>query len=75
VVSDVPAYAIVGGVPARVLRMRVTDSAVEALERLRRWDWPVDAVAAAEPLLRVGDWAELERFASDRGLVPPEAEG
>ena len=38
VVSDVPPYAIVGGVPARVIRFRFPADVVQTLLHLRWWD-------------------------------------
>lgn len=41
VTKDVPPYAIVAGVPAKVLRYRFDDQALrEALVASRWWDWP-----------------------------------
>jgi acetyltransferase-like isoleucine patch superfamily enzyme len=39
VVSDVPAYAIVGGVPARVLKYRFEEAQREVLEKVQWWNW------------------------------------
>jgi len=39
VVKDVPPYAIVGGNPARIIRMRFNDSSVERLLALRWWQY------------------------------------
>ena len=44
VFADVPPYAIVAGNPARVLRYRFSRPAVEALLRIRWWDWPEDEI-------------------------------
>ncbi|MFN8586517.1 MAG: hypothetical protein U0704_01860 [Candidatus Eisenbacteria bacterium] len=44
VMSDVPAYAIVAGNPAQVLRYRFSRRTVEALLRIRWWEWPEDLV-------------------------------
>lgn len=37
--KDVPDYAIVGGVPARVIRYRFTEEQIEILNRIKWWDW------------------------------------
>ncbi len=38
VTKDVPAFAIVAGVPARVVRMRFSDAVIERLQRVKWWD-------------------------------------
>jgi len=38
VASDVPPYAIVGGVPARVIRYRFSKEEIDALLELRWWE-------------------------------------
>lgn len=40
VVKNVPAYAIVGGNPARIIRYRFPEDQVKALLVIRWWDWP-----------------------------------
>ena len=44
VTSDVPAYAIVGGNPAKVIKMRFPDETIASLERLAWWDWSVEKI-------------------------------
>lgn len=44
VTKDVRPYAIVGGNPARELRLRFPDEQVEALLALRWWDWPDERI-------------------------------
>ncbi|WP_145506863.1 Vat family streptogramin A O-acetyltransferase [Yersinia alsatica] len=44
VTSDVPAYAVVGGNPANVIKKRFTDETIEMLEKLAWWDWPVEKI-------------------------------
>jgi len=43
VTRSVPPYAIVAGVPARMIRQRFSDEIIESLLRIRWWDWD-DAV-------------------------------
>ena len=42
VTKDVPPYAIVGGVPAKVIRYRFSPEIVAALLELRWWDLPLE---------------------------------
>jgi phosphonate metabolism protein (transferase hexapeptide repeat family) len=49
VTRDVPAFAVMAGVPARKLRDRFAPAAAERIQRLRWWDWPLDRLADAIP--------------------------
>ena len=42
VTRDVEPYAIVGGVPARLIRMRFDECLVKRLLKLKWWDWVLD---------------------------------
>jgi acetyltransferase-like isoleucine patch superfamily enzyme len=55
VTHDVPPYAVVGGVPAQVIKFRFDASTIEALQRLAWWDWPEDKIKDALPLLMSAD--------------------
>jgi acetyltransferase-like isoleucine patch superfamily enzyme len=55
VTKDVPPYAIVGGNPAKLIRMRFDPRTAERLLASRWWDLPRDRIAALIPLLQSGD--------------------
>jgi phosphonate metabolism protein (transferase hexapeptide repeat family) len=57
VTKDVPPYAIVVGVPARVLRFRADAGAIEKLMRIRWWDWSHGQLDAAVADFRALDAA------------------
>ena len=42
--GDVPDYAIVGGVPAKLIRYRFDDETRRALQDISWWDWPDDVI-------------------------------
>jgi acetyltransferase-like isoleucine patch superfamily enzyme len=55
VTKDVPPYAIVGGNPAKVIRMRFDAGTVERLLASKWWDLPRERVAGLIPLLQGAD--------------------
>jgi virginiamycin A acetyltransferase len=44
VTKDVPPYAIVGGNPARIIRLRFPEEKIRELLALRWWDWPIERI-------------------------------
>jgi len=55
VVDDVPAYAIVGGNPARVLKHRFAPEVAAELQVLAWWDWPIERITRHLHLIVGGD--------------------
>ncbi len=51
VTKSVPPYAIVAGVPARVMRYRFETPVIEKLLRLKWWDWEREKILEYWPLL------------------------
>lgn len=44
VTKDVPPYAIVVGVPAKIVRYRFDDETIDRLQKLKWWDWEIDKI-------------------------------
>lgn len=59
VTKDVPHYAIAAGAPARVKKYRFPPGVRNIMLRMKWWDWPLDRIAEAVPLLQSGDWQEF----------------
>jgi len=69
VTKSVPSYAVVAGVPARVIRYRFDEPLIAALCEMRWWDWPEEAIKANWDLLSqdldVNILAELQERAEE----------
>jgi len=59
VTKDVPAYAIVGGHPAELIRFRFDEETRAALEEIAWWDWDAEKVTRNVRLICAGDLAAL----------------
>ena len=46
VTTDVPAYSVVGGNPAKVIKTRFADKTINALLAIAWWDWSNDKITA-----------------------------
>lgn len=44
VVKDVPAYCIVAGNPAKVVKKRFDDETIERLQKIAWWDWDIEKI-------------------------------
>lgn len=69
VTKDVPPYAIVGGVPAKLIRFRFDDDTIRKLAALAWWEMPEDWLR-----LHAGEFSSPERLLrslGDHGAVAP----
>jgi virginiamycin A acetyltransferase len=51
VTTDVPPYAVVGGIPAKVVKYRFDEKTIEGLLKIAWWDWSEELIAE-----RIGDF-------------------
>ncbi|MFP8965850.1 CatB-related O-acetyltransferase [Pokkaliibacter sp. CJK22405] len=52
VTKDVPDYAIVTGIPARVARYRFTDNEIAILKKVQWWQWSDERIREEAPLIK-----------------------
>jgi chloramphenicol O-acetyltransferase type B len=56
--KDVPPYAIVGGVPAKLIRYRFDEATVARLLQVQWWNWPDEVIAERLSLFHTPEFAE-----------------
>ena len=61
VVKDVPAYSIVAGNPAKIIKMRFDQDTIQSLERIAWWDWSIEKITANLKVLSQLDLEALEK--------------
>jgi len=69
VTKDVPAYAVMGGNPARVIRYRATEEQIVALQEIKWWDWSRADILEALDLITGTDIEAFIAYARERGLT------
>ena len=64
VVKDVPDYAIVGGIPAKLIRFRFSHEVIEQLIAIQWWNWSVERLRLAQPFFVKEDIHPFIEFAN-----------
>lgn len=57
VTKDVPDYAIVAGVPAKIIKYRFSEDIIFKLNKIKWWDWSDDLIAS-----RYDDFLDVNNF-------------
>lgn len=65
--KDVPPYAIVAGNPGRIVRYRFEEDVIGELLRIRWWDWPIQDVQNAIPMLMQTDIGKFIEWCEQYG--------
>lgn len=65
VVKDVPAYSIVAGNPAKVVKMRFDDKTIERLQKISWWNWSIEKINTHLKLLCHLDVDQLEAVSKE----------
>ncbi|GAB4193849.1 MAG: hypothetical protein Tsb0015_16760 [Simkaniaceae bacterium] len=65
VTKDVPPYAIVGGNPAKIIRMRFSEEKIKKLQEIRWWDWPIEVILKHLTEITGGDVEKLEKITAE----------
>lgn len=67
--KDVPAYGIVAGNPAKLLKMRFSDEEIDILQAMGWWNWSEDKIDAAVAYLMDAKLAALVEFSEQYDSV------
>lgn len=65
VVSDVPAYTLVGGNPAKPIKARFTADVIAELEDIAWWDWPIEKITRHLATIVAADVVALRACANE----------
>lgn len=66
VTKDIPDYAIVAGVPAKIISFRFPTEQIEWLLKIKWWDWPIMLIKKSIPFMN--DFAKFKQFYEDASI-------
>jgi virginiamycin A acetyltransferase len=60
VASDVPAYSVFGGNPAKLIKRRFTDKTIKDLQEIKWWDWGQEKISRNLEIITAADIEALK---------------
>lgn len=66
---DVPAYGVVAGNPAELVRQRFDDTIIDRLMAISWWDWPAEVISRHRKAIQGSDIEALEEVASSLSQI------
>lgn len=55
--KDVPPFAIVGGIPAKLIKKRFSDDQINQLQKIKWWEWDTDKIQRM-----ASDFVDIDKF-------------
>ncbi len=62
ITKDVPPYAIVGGVPAKIIKKRFEDNTINKLLEIKWWNWPDEKIQKNVNILNKTNISHLKKI-------------
>ena len=61
VTKDMPPYAVVGGNPATVIKLRFEQDVIDELVAIAWWDWPIEKITQYLHAIAGADLTQLQQ--------------
>lgn len=62
VTKDIPAYSVVGGVPAKLIKKRFDEELINKFVEMQWWDWDYESIYNAIPYLQSYNYDDLYNY-------------